>query len=115
MPANRVEGSSMRKSILYAIPVAGLLMIATLGDTSAQQPAQKKGSKTAPVPAMATHFEVYEDKGGSFRFRLKRGDDTLAIASKGYDSKADVRKVIETIQKEAARAKITEAAKDDKP
>lgn len=103
----------MRKTILYAVPVAGLLMLATLGDTSAQQPTPKRGSKAAP--AAATNFEVYQDKGGSYRFRLKHGDETLAIASKGYESKADVRKVIETIQKDAAKAKITEAAKDDKP
>jgi uncharacterized protein YegP (UPF0339 family) len=51
-------------------------------------------------------FEIYKDKGGDFRYRIKQGDTQLGMSSKGYESKDDIMKVITTIQKEAAKAKV---------
>jgi uncharacterized protein YegP (UPF0339 family) len=89
---------------LLALVVAVGLPVAALG----QKDKDKKEATTGLV------FEVYKDKGDHFRFRLKDGDHILAIAGKGYDSKEDVQKIIATIQKEAAKAKIIEekAGKD---
>jgi uncharacterized protein YegP (UPF0339 family) len=64
------------------------------------------------MPA-GTVFEVFKDGRGEYRFRLKQGDTIIAISSKGYESKEDLQKVIGSVQKEAAKAKIVEA-KDDK-
>jgi uncharacterized protein YegP (UPF0339 family) len=54
-------------------------------------------------------FEVYKDRSEEYRFRFKDGDTILAIAGKGYKTKADVEKVIDAIKKHAAKAKEVEA------
>jgi uncharacterized protein YegP (UPF0339 family) len=57
-------------------------------------------------------FEVYKDKGGDFRFKLKDADgDTLAISAKGYDKKADCMAVIDEIKKGAAKATVDDTTK----
>ena len=73
-----------------------------VGDPAAA-PAQKKEDKAAGV-----HFEVYKDKSDEFRFRLKDGDHSLAIAPKGFKSKDEVLKVIDEIRKDAAKAKVVD-------
>lgn len=96
----------MRRLIL-AMPIAALLLVG-LSDSVGQPP--KTRSKTTDK-AMASNvvFEMYKDSGGEhWRFRMKDGDKILAIAPKGFDSKDECKKAIETIQKEAAKAKITE-------
>ena len=37
---------------------------------------------------MAAKFEIYTDKGGEFRFRLKAGNGENILASEGYKAKA---------------------------
>jgi uncharacterized protein YegP (UPF0339 family) len=70
--------------------------------------AQEKKDKDKAPPAAAV-FELYKDKGGEFRFRLKGADgNLLAISGKGYDKKADCQAVIDAIKKEAAKAKVEE-------
>jgi uncharacterized protein YegP (UPF0339 family) len=76
-------------------------------------PAQDKKDKDKKDAAAGLVFEVYKDKGGDFRFRLKEGDTILAGSGKGYKTKDEVQKIIGIIQKEAAKAKIVEA-KDGK-
>ena len=73
--------------------------------------AQDKKDKPKP-PATTAVFEVYKDRGGEFRFRLKDADgNVLAIAAKGYDKKADCQAVIDAIKKEAAKAKVEDESK----
>jgi uncharacterized protein YegP (UPF0339 family) len=65
-----------------------------------------------PKAAAAAVFEVYKDRGGEIRFRLKDADGTvLAIAPKGYDKKADCLAAIELIKKDAAKAKVEDDTK----
>jgi uncharacterized protein YegP (UPF0339 family) len=75
----------------------------SLSDAPAQDKKDKKDAGGAVT------FEVYKDKSGEYRFRLKSGDTMLAISGKGYEKKADIEKVIGTIQKEAGKAKVVEA------
>ena len=61
---------------------------------------------------MAYKFEVYKDKAGDYRFRFKDAEgDTLAVPTKGYKTKADCEKVIDTIKTHAARAKVDDQSK----
>ncbi|MFG1627656.1 YegP family protein [Kribbella sp. NPDC049227] len=56
---------------------------------------------------MAGKFELYKDKSGEFRFRLKAGNgEVIATSSESYSSKAAALNGIESIQKNAAEAKI---------
>lgn len=50
---------------------------------------------------MAT-FEVYTDKAGEFRFRLKAGNGEVILASEGYKAKASVLNGIDSVKKNAA-------------
>lgn len=60
----------------------------------------------------AATFEVYKDKSGEFRFRLRAADgDLLASSGKGYATKADVQKVIDEIKRDAPKAKVEDQAK----
>jgi uncharacterized protein YegP (UPF0339 family) len=48
---------------------------------------------------MAGKFEVYKDKAGEFRFRLKAGNGQNILASEGYKAKSSCMNGIESVQK----------------
>lgn len=48
---------------------------------------------------MAGKFEIYKDKGGEFRFRLKAGNGQTILASEGYKAKTSCKKGIESVRK----------------
>ena len=51
-------------------------------------------------------FEVYTDKAGEFRFRLKARNGEIIATSEGYKSKASCINGIESVKKNAADAEI---------
>ncbi len=53
-------------------------------------------------------FEVYVDKAGEFRFRLKARNGEVIAASEGYKAKAGCLNGIESVRKNAADAPIVE-------
>jgi len=77
-------------------------------------------AKNAPVAAVedqtvegfATEkcpkFEIYTDKKGEFRFRLKATNGQVICASEGYTTKPACKNGIESVKKNAADAPITE-------
>ncbi|MDH3239062.1 MAG: YegP family protein [Alphaproteobacteria bacterium] len=50
---------------------------------------------------MAGKFEIYKDKAGEFRFRLKAGNGQIILASEGYKRKASATNGIESVKKNA--------------
>lgn len=50
---------------------------------------------------MAGKFEVYKDKAGEHRFRLKAGNGEIILTSEGYSAKAGCAKGIESVKKNA--------------
>ena len=53
---------------------------------------------------MAGKFELYKDKGGEYRFRLKSGNGEKILASEGYAAKSGAENGIESVRKNAADA-----------
>lgn len=51
---------------------------------------------------MAGKFEVYKDKAGEHRFRLKAGNGQNILASEGYKSKASCANGIKSVQSNCA-------------
>ncbi len=51
-------------------------------------------------------FEVYTDKGGEFRFRLKATNGQIIAVSEGYTAKAGCLNGIESVKKNAVDADI---------
>jgi uncharacterized protein YegP (UPF0339 family) len=109
------EDTTVRKFLM--LPFAALLLTLALNDSSAQSPSKVKAKPPeADTSAAGLHFEVYRDSGDKYRYRIKDGDTQIGMASKGYETKDEVKKIIETIQKGAARAKVVEekASSDSK-
>lgn len=52
-------------------------------------------------PMTNPKYEVYVDKGGQYRFRLKASNGEIVIASQGYSTKASCKNGIESIGKNA--------------
>ncbi|NIZ13240.1 YegP family protein [Phaeobacter sp. HF9A] len=50
---------------------------------------------------MAGKFELYTDKAGEYRFRLKAGNGENILASEGYKQKASAENGIESVKKNA--------------
>ncbi|CUH64228.1 hypothetical protein TL5118_00795 [Thalassovita autumnalis] len=50
---------------------------------------------------MAGKFEIYEDKAGEYRFRLKAGNGEIILASEGYKQKASCENGIASVMKNA--------------
>ena len=53
-------------------------------------------------------FEVYADKAGEFRFRLKARNGEIIAVSEGYKAKASCMNGIESVKKNAPEAQIVE-------
>ena len=51
-------------------------------------------------------YELYKDKAGEFRFRLKAGNGEIIGKSEGYKAKASAKKGIASIAKNAPDAAI---------
>lgn len=58
---------------------------------------------------MAGKFEVYKDKAGEFRFRLKAGNGQTVLASEGYKSKASALSAVESVKKNAGDVSLYES------
>ncbi len=50
---------------------------------------------------MAGKFELYTDKAGEYRFRLKAGNGQIILASEGYKQKASAENGIASVRKNA--------------
>ena len=57
---------------------------------------------------MAGKFELYQDKAGKFRFRLKAGNGQIIAVGEAYESKAAAQKGIESVKNNAADASVVE-------
>ena len=51
-------------------------------------------------------FEVYQDKAGEYRFRLKAANGEIIAKSQGYNAKASCLNGIESVQKNAPDAAV---------
>jgi len=57
---------------------------------------------------MAGKFEIYRDKSGEFRFRLKASNGQVVATGQGYDSKAGVLKGVEAVKRAAEGAALVD-------
>ena len=62
----------------------------------------EEGWATAPHPK----FEMYQDKAGEFRFRLKARNGKVIAVSEGYKAKASCLSGIESVRKNAPDAQV---------
>ena len=55
---------------------------------------------------MAGKFEVYKDKSGKFRFRLKASNGQVVATGEAYETRAAAVKGTESVQRAAAGAAV---------
>ena len=80
-------------SVQANAPVAGV------EDQTAEKPARLPNPK----------FEVYADKGGKFRFRLKAKNGQIIAVGEAYETKKACLAGVASVRKNAPAAKIVEA------
>ena len=73
-------------------------------------PAAKVEDQTVEGFETVTHpkFEIYTDKAGEFRFRLKASNGEPILASEGYKSKPGCKNGVESVVKNADSAIVEE-------
>jgi uncharacterized protein YegP (UPF0339 family) len=60
---------------------------------------------------MAGKFELYPDKAGKFRWRLKASNgQIIATGGEAYETKASAQAGIDSVKRNAAEAKVEETA-----
>lgn len=57
---------------------------------------------------MAGKFELYSDKAGQWRFRLKASNGQVIASGQGYQSKQSAMAGIESVQSNAPGAEVVE-------
>jgi len=57
---------------------------------------------------MAGKFEVYKDKAGKFRWRLKAGNGEVVASGEAYESKSGAVKGAEAVQRAADGAAVVD-------
>ncbi len=57
-------------------------------------------------------FEIYKDKAGEFRFRLKARNGEIIVTGEGYASKDGCKNGIESIKKNAPEAKVVDESQE---
>ena len=115
--------STVKTGIKFNLKAGNGEVIAT-SEIYTTKPACKKGiasvAKNAPIAAVENQteegyakeknpkFEVYADKKGEFRFRLKAKNGQIIAVSEGYKAMASCMNGIKSVKKNAAGAKIVE-------
>ncbi|MGN8244424.1 YegP family protein [Cellulomonas soli] len=51
-------------------------------------------------------FEIYKDKAGEFRFRIRATNGNVLASSEGYSAKASAQNAIDRIKSDAAGADV---------
>ena len=57
---------------------------------------------------MAGKFEVYEDRAGKYRFRLKASNGEVVASGEAYETKASAKAGCEAVQRAAEGASVVE-------
>lgn len=57
---------------------------------------------------MAGKFEVYQDRAGKYRFRLKASNGQVIATGEAYESKASCLKGVASVQKNAPGAPVVD-------
>ncbi len=68
----------------------------------------KLEDQTAAAPAAVTNpkFEVYKDKAGEFRYRMKARNGEIILSGEGYKAKASCPNGIDSIRRNAPEAPV---------
>ena len=99
------NGETIATSEVYTTEAAFMKGIESVRKNAAD--AKLEDQTAAEVVAVTNpKFEVYTDKGGEFRFRLKARNGEVIAASEGYKAKASCLNGVESVRKNAPDAAV---------
>ena len=101
------NGQSILTSEVYTTEAAcrkGIESVAKNAAVAKVENQTEEGYETLTNPK----FEMYQDKAGEYRFRLKARNGEIIAVSEGYTAKAGCLNGIESVQKNAPEAEIVE-------
>ena len=99
------NGETIATSEVYTTEAACMKGIESVRKNAAD--AKLEDQTAAEVVAVTNPtFEVYTDKGGEFRFRLKARNGEVIAASEGYKAKASCLNGVESVRKNAPDAAV---------
>jgi hypothetical protein len=84
----------------------GIASVAKNAPIAAVEDQTKEGFEKEKNPK----FEIYTDKAGETRFRLKAGNGEIILASEGYSSMSGCKNGIESVRKNADSEAVVEEA-----
>ena len=84
----------------------GIASVAKNAPVAAVEDQTVEGFEKAKNPK----FEIYTDKAGELRFRLKAGNGEIILASEGYSSMSGCKNGIESVRKNADSEAVMEEA-----
>ena len=84
----------------------GIASVAKNAPVAAVEDQTVEGFEKAKNPK----FEIYTDKAGETRFRLKAGNGEIILASEGYSSMSGCKNGIESVRKNADSESVVEEA-----
>ncbi|MBR2099482.1 MAG: YegP family protein [Firmicutes bacterium] len=84
----------------------GIASVAKNAPVAAVEDQTVEGFEKAKNPK----FEIYTDKAGELRFRLKAGNGEIILASEGYSSMSGCKNGIESVRKNADSEAVVEEA-----
>ena len=101
------NGQAVLTSEVYRSRAAALSGIQSVCKNA---PLAKVEDRTGEPAAPVTNpkFELYQDRAGRFRFRLKARNGEIIGISEGYGAKGSALNGIESVRKNAAEAEIEE-------
>ena len=83
---------------------SGIKSVETNAPAAAVEDQTVEGYRTVKNPK----FEIYSDKAGEFRFRLKAKNGQVIAVSEGYTSKANCKNGIESVKKNSVNSPVIE-------
>jgi uncharacterized protein YegP (UPF0339 family) len=88
---------------------AGNGEVVAVGEAYEAKASAHKGAEAVQrAAAGGGKFEVYEDRGGKFRFRLKAGNGEIVATGEAYEAEASAEKGTEAVKRAADGAAIVE-------
>lgn len=106
------NGEIIATSEIYTTEAAcknGIESVITNAPIAALEDQTVEGFETQKNPK----FELYLDKAGEFRFRLKAKNGQIIAVSEGYTAKKSCLNGIESVRKNAAEGKVEKEEKKD--
>jgi len=97
------NGEIIGTSEVYTSKAACLKGVESVRNNAAKA---KIEDQTAGESATNPKFEIYNDKAGEFRFRLKATNGEIILASEGYKAKASCKNGIASVVSNAPDAEI---------